>query len=100
MCLDHSRACAGADRSSLAGSTRPVIEQVVRIWPHLLPYEGVHDDVIPHLTVAYADDPRLVCRIADELGARLPISTRLTGASVFVFDGTTWRERFALPFGQ
>ncbi|HQZ87084.1 MAG TPA: 2'-5' RNA ligase family protein, partial [Actinomycetota bacterium] len=85
---------------SPADEVRLLTQLVVRTWPDLLPYEGVHGDDIPHLTVAYADDPRLARRIADELEARLPISARLTVASIFVFDGTTWRERFSLPLGQ
>ena len=34
-------------------------EAIVERWPDYPPYEGIHETVIPHLTVAYGDDALL-----------------------------------------
>ena len=34
-------------------------EAIAERWPDYPPYEGIHETVIPHLTVAYGDDALL-----------------------------------------
>lgn len=83
---------------SPADAVRLLTERVIETWPQLRPYGGIHADIVPHLTLAYTNDDAVVRRIANELEAQLPINTRLTEASVFLFDGTAWRLEISLPF--
>jgi 2'-5' RNA ligase len=69
-------------------------------WPDYPPYEGVHETVIPHLTVAESEDATLFDRIATEVEPHLPIETRVREASLFVEDDAgRWHERSRIPFG-
>lgn len=66
-------------------------------WPEAPPYGGVHEDVVPHLTVACADDP-VLDGIETELVSKLPRAALLTAARLYVFDGASWQPREELPF--
>jgi 2'-5' RNA ligase len=66
-------------------------------WPEAPPYGGIHDQVIPHLTVAHEQDPVLDA-VDAELRPRLPLVATLDEARLYVFDGLRWRERVRLPF--
>jgi 2'-5' RNA ligase len=67
-------------------------------WPEHPPYEGVHDTVVPHLTVAESEDPALLDRIAAQVEPQLPIELRVNEASLFVEDDNgRWREHSRLP---
>lgn len=69
-------------------------------WPEHPPYEGVFDEVIPHLTVAEAQDSALLDRIAAAVEPHLPVQTRVREASLFVEDGGgRWHQRGRLPLG-
>jgi 2'-5' RNA ligase len=75
-------------------------EAIVERWPDYPPYEGVHDEVIPHLTVAYGDDA-LLAEVEADVEPHLPVETRVRGAVVLEElepDWGRWRERarFAL----
>lgn len=74
-------------------------DAIVDRWPDYPPYEGIHDEVIPHLTVAYGDDALLGEAEAD-VSARLPIRTTVREAVLLVerVPDVRWetRERFAL----
>jgi 2'-5' RNA ligase len=75
-------------------------EALVADFPEHLPYDGEHDEVIPHATVAVSDDDRLLDRIEHELESKLPIACR--AASVVVVERGTdlrWRRRSELPLG-
>jgi 2'-5' RNA ligase len=78
---------------------RRLTEAVAREWPDAPPYGGAHDDNIPHLTVAHDLSDHELDDVDHAVTAALPIHTRLTSASVYVFDGTRWRVRDVLPFG-
>jgi 2'-5' RNA ligase len=73
-------------------------EAIAAAWPEHPPYEGVHDVVIPHLTVAGAED-RVLDEIAKALEPELPIEARASEA-VLLEEGEDgfWRERRRLPF--
>ena len=74
---------------------------VEREWPDQPPYGGVHETVVPHLTVAESTDPALLDRIAADVEPQLPIVTPVREASLFVEDHAgRWREHGRLPFGQ
>lgn len=83
-----------------AGRFTALTEAIAAEWPEHPPYEGVHETVIPHLTVAESEDGALLDSIAVEVEPRLPVRTRVASASLFVEgeDGG-WRERRRLPLG-
>jgi 2'-5' RNA ligase len=75
-------------------------EAVAAAWPEHPPYEGAHEDLIPHLTVAESEDASLLDSIASEVEPRLPISQRVGVASLFVEgDDGCWLEHSRLPLG-
>jgi 2'-5' RNA ligase len=60
-------------------------------WPDHPPYEGEHDDVIPHLTVS---DEHI------EVSIELPIDARATQVVLIEEDDRgSWRERARFPLG-
>ncbi len=65
---------------------------VAACWPDYPPYEGVHDEVIPHLTVGEA---RL------ELEPPLPISCRASEVLLIEEEDrdANWRARRSFPLG-
>ena len=68
-------------------------------WPEVPPYGGLHDDVVPHLTVALGDDVSFDA-IETALATQLPVRARLREARLYVFDGSRWQVRAELPLGQ
>jgi 2'-5' RNA ligase len=77
-----------------------LVEALSRAFPDYPPYEGIHDDVIPHTTVADSADEALLERITADLEPRLPIACRAEAATI-VERGTDlrWRPRVAFPLG-
>lgn len=72
--------------------------QIAAEWPEHPPYEGAHDVVIPHLTVAESDEAGLLERIAADVEPQLPIGTRVREAQLYVEDAAgRWHERRRLP---
>ena len=65
---------------------------------------GAYDEVIPHMTVAQADDPRDLDQIEAEFAAKcntgLPIRTHVT--EIVLFDNATgiWRRRAIFPLSR
>jgi 2'-5' RNA ligase len=74
-------------------------EAIAAEWPEHPPYEGIHDTIVPHLTVAEADDG-VLDGIADTLDPELPIEAQATEA-LLLDEGEDgfWRERCRLPLG-
>jgi hypothetical protein len=56
-------------------------EAIAAEWPEHPPYEGIHETVIPHLTVAHADH-EVLDGIAETLAPQLPIEARASEASL------------------
>jgi hypothetical protein len=77
-------------------------EAIFERWPDYPPYEGVHEEVIPHLTVAYGDDALLAVVEADVV-QRLPVNMRVREAILLeeLVPDVRWvtRERFPLGSG-
>lgn len=74
---------------------------IAAAWPEHPPYEGAHETVIPHLTLAESEDPSLLDRIAAEVEPRLPIETQVQEASLFVEDAEgRWKEHRRLPLAH
>jgi hypothetical protein len=70
-------------------------------FPDYPPYEGVHDDVIPHMTVVESEDAELLEEIRLETEPRLPIACRAAEATLVERGADLrWRPRTAFPFGS
>jgi 2'-5' RNA ligase len=76
-------------------------DTLVTRWPDYPPYEGIHETVIPHLTVAYGDEALLGEVEADVL-PQLPIDVRVADALLLgeVEPRVRWRERARFPLGR
>jgi 2'-5' RNA ligase len=73
------------------------------LHPEYPPYEGEFDEIIPHLTLAYADNPERLEEIAEQFDQsclrELPVEARAS-AVVLMDDRTgTWQVRETFPLG-
>ena len=67
-------------------------------YPEHPPYEGAHDRVIPHLTVAYHHD--VAREVGVELQRRLPIAARASEVvQLEEYESDRWRERRRFSLG-
>ena len=73
-------------------------EAIAAAWPEHPPYEGVHETVIPHLTVAESEDPALLDEIAGAVEPALPIRSKVSEA-LLLEEGEYgfWQPRCRLP---
>ena len=69
-------------------------------YPEFPPYEGAFEQIVPHVTVAQADDEALLAQIEREVHAFLPIEAHAREALLLVegADGR-WHERRRFPLG-
>jgi 2'-5' RNA ligase len=76
-------------------------EAIVERWPDYPPYEGIHDTVIPHLTVAYGDKALLDEAEAD-IAPKLPVDAVVTEAVLLeeLEPDTRWGERARFPLAR
>lgn len=77
---------------------RHLIAAIVARYPDYPPYEGIHEEVIPHLTVAEGDT-ELQDRVESALSGRLPIAAQAREIALLAEDELGWwhrRERFPL----
>jgi 2'-5' RNA ligase len=75
-----------------------LVEALTAEFPDYPPYDGIHDEVVPHVTVAESQDRELLDRIRSELEPRLPIDCR-AAATTLVERGSDlrWRPRTSYP---
>ena len=66
-------------------------EALVAEFPEYPPYEGLFDEIVPHLTAAQSSDVALLDRLEAELVAGLPIHARIEAAGVFEPTPDGWR---------
>lgn len=82
----------------------PFIDLVLALtdeFPEYPPYEGVHDDVIPHATVVESDDRELLDEVRSETQPRLPIACRAAEATLVERGADLrWRPRTAFALGS
>jgi 2'-5' RNA ligase len=72
---------------------------IVARYPDFPPYGGAHDVVIPHLTIAEAQDAPLDA-IAEQTAAVLPFQHRVSALDVLVEGGDgRWRRRWRIRLG-
>lgn len=78
---------------------RRLTEAVFERYPDYPPYEGVHDVVIPHLTVAEGDEA-LQDEVDAALTPHLPIAARAHEVTLLVEDESGhWRADERFPLG-
>ena len=81
-----------------AGPFKALIELLAATYPDYPPYEGFHDEVIPHLTVAEGG-VELQDEVEAALSSHLPIEARAGSVSLLAEDeNERWHraERFSL----
>ena len=76
-------------------------EAIVERWPDYPPYEGIHETVIPHLTVAYGDDG-LIAEVEADVTPQLPVEARVTHAVLLeeIELDRRWSERARFPLSS
>jgi 2'-5' RNA ligase len=76
-------------------------EAIAAEWPEHPPYEGAHEVVIPHLTVAESNDEELLGRIVADVEPKLPVRKQVCEAQLYAEDEAgRWHERKRLPLGR
>ena len=87
---------------SADGRFRRLTEAVIARFPETPAYAGKFSAIIPHLTVAHADDPARLAEISSELEAAaksaFPIVSSVRDIVLLEEQGRRWRvrQRFAL----
>lgn len=76
---------------------RALTEEIVKRWPEAQPYKGQFTEVIPHLTVAHGQQPRIFEELEAELADQLPVTATISSVSLFVSDGHRWRHHMKFP---
>ena len=84
-----------------AGRFVDLVLALTQEFPDFPPYEGMHAEVIPHVTIAESRDQVLLSRIRSEVEPGLPIACR-AGRATLVERGADlrWRPRTAYAFGS
>jgi 2'-5' RNA ligase len=72
-------------------------EAVHRRWPECPPYEGLHEEVIPHLTVAHGSDLANLVKL--DLAEALPLTGQIQDVRLFAWTEGRWSDRASFPFG-
>lgn len=76
---------------------RALTESIAERWPEAPPYGGQFAEVIPHLTVAHGQSPRVFDEVEAELAGRLPVTATISSVGLFVSDGRSWRRHADFP---
>lgn len=86
-----------------AGPFLDLTRRCLERWPHLQPYSGEFDDIVPHLTVAQKKDgpfdEHLAATIIEDVGTHLPVEARAETVSLWVTDGGAWTAHTTFPLG-
>jgi hypothetical protein len=73
-----------------------------QLFPETPPYAGRHAEIIPHLSVAWAQEAALMTQIAANFTAetlgRLPIAGRATSLALYDNISGGWKQRRVFPF--
>ena len=71
---------------------KSLVDAVASQYPDYPPYEGIHEEVIPHLTVAEGGTD-LQDEVDAAISPSLPIAAEATAISLFLEDETGWWSR-------
>jgi 2'-5' RNA ligase len=78
---------------------RELTERVAAAFPDHPPYEGAHDEVVPHLTVGLGSE-RALGRLERAVDGCPAFGERVRALEVVAEDGTDrWHRRWRIPLG-
>ena len=81
----------------------PFVELVSALaaeFPEYPRYDGEHDTIVPHGTVAASEDSDLLARIAADVEPQLPLECRVNDATLVERGADLrWRPRASFPLG-
>jgi hypothetical protein len=63
----------------------------------LEPYGGVHEEIVPHLTIGISDDPAVLDCITPTAAAALPITAEIGAVDLVVHEPAGWRTAHSIP---
>jgi|SRR5262245_867993 len=77
-----------------------LIKALIAAFPDYPPYDGVHDTIVPHATVAVSDDAAFSSGLVADLAPSLPIRCRADAATIVVRGSDLkWSARRSYPLG-
>jgi len=76
-----------------AGPFLAMIAALVEEFPPFPPSGGVHETVIPHLTLGYTEDAKTLRAVEAEVGRHLPVHARVDEVAVMQHGAGGWRLR-------
>lgn len=84
---------------------RALTKEVTRRWPEAEPYRGIFDgELDPHLTLAVREgrdgDEAALDALESRFRRYLPLTARVAGVHLAVWDGSRWQDRLAYPLGR
>jgi 2'-5' RNA ligase len=82
---------------------RAMIRDLAELYPDYPPYGGIHDDVVPHLTVADRRerlDLVLMKRIERGLGPKLPLEAQANEVWLMTERRKRWSKKARFPLGR
>lgn len=84
-----------------AGPLSDLTQHCVRRWPAWPPYGGIHEEVVPHLTIGDHGNRAALTVAAETVGAALPIQVQVSEVQLFTGRMTpgSWRWRRSFPLG-
>lgn len=68
-------------------------------WPETPPYGGIHDELIPHLTIAHTSDPSIIEEIHNSIEKSVPISCTARQAWLMIGNDGDWSLQHRFPLG-
>ena len=78
---------------------RDLTERIVAAFPGHPPYEGRHDEIVPHLTIGLGEE-RELDRLEREIAVRPAFGATVRALEVIAEDDTNrWRRRWQIPLG-
>jgi 2'-5' RNA ligase len=76
-----------------AAPFQALTNELAREFPAHPPYGGLHEEVIPHLSVAQCEDAHVLARIEEEIRRKLPIEAVAGEAQLMEHAPVGWRVR-------
>ncbi len=69
-------------------------------FPGFEPYEGMFDDIVPHLTIGQREDPAPLREAEEDTCGRLPVRGHATDVSLLLLDSSGgWERLWTAPLG-